>query len=132
MRKTKSAVSVSAAVAIAAGLALTASGTANAENSGRVYCVNGDAVVGVWVTVKGGKSGWAQRRGQGSSQSWNYNTQGKSYKLTVGCGGSSQRWQESTSTPSFQNNWQVVNCWPGPADRYGAGGKYAPIGLCVR
>jgi hypothetical protein len=128
----KPVATLAAALVVAAGLTPTAAGTANAANGGRAYCVDGEAVVGVWVTVQGGNSGWAARGGQGSSQSWSYNTQGKPYKLTVGCGGSTQSWREPTSTPGFQNNWQVVNCWPGPAERYGDGGRYAPIGLCVR
>lgn len=123
---------VSAAVAMGLGLALVAPGQANAANSGSATCVDGADVVGVWVEVQRGNSGWAKRTGQGSRQGWSFNTQGKKYKLTVGCGGSPQRWAQSTSTPSFQNNWQYVNCWPGPADKYGEGGKYAPIGLCVR
>lgn len=111
---------------------LTLSVPANAADSGRVYCVNGEAVVGVWVTVQNGTSGWARRGGQGSSQTWSYGTQGKPYKLTVGCGGSPAKWRASTSTPSFQKWWQVVNCWPGPRDMYGNGGTFAPIGQCVR
>lgn len=123
---------VSAAVALGVGLTLATSGQASAANSGSATCVDGSNVVGVWVEVQGGNSGWANRSGQGSRQGWNFNTQGKKYKLTAGCGGSPQRWAESTSTPSFQNNWQAVNCWPGPSEKYGDGGKYAPIGLCVR
>ena len=132
MSRAKPATTLAAALVVAAGLWPTAAGTAYAANAGRAYCVDGEEVVGVWVTVQGGKSGWAERGGQGSSQSWSYSTQGKSYKLTVGCGGSPQSWRESTSTPGFQSNWQVVNCWPGPAERYGEGGHDAPIGLCVR
>jgi hypothetical protein len=132
MSRAKPITTLAVALAVAAGLSPTAAGTANAANNGRAYCVDGEEVVGVWVTVQGGKSGWAARGGQGSSQSWSYSTQGKSYKLTVGCGGSPQSWRESTSTPGFENNWQVVNCWPGPAERYGDGGHEAPIGLCLR
>ena len=104
---------IATAVALAAaGLTMTA-GSASAANSGSVMCVNQANVVGVWVTVSGGTSGWAARSGSGYSQRWSYNTQGKSYKLTVGCGGSPSNWASSSSTPTFSTNWSNVNCYPG-------------------
>jgi hypothetical protein len=96
---------------------------AYAANSGTEMCVNQDPVVGVWVNVSGGTSGWASRTGSGYSQTWSYNTQGKSYSLTVGCGGTPAHWNASTSTPYYSTSWSNVFCFPGWA--YGLGGIYA-------
>lgn len=76
-------------------------------------CANQDPVVGVWVNVSGGSSGWATRTGSGYSQNWRYNTQGRPYSLTVGCGGTPARWNASTSTPSYTRTWTHVICYPG-------------------
>lgn len=86
---------------------------ASAANGGRVMCANQAAVVGVWVQVSGGVSGWAGRSGSGYEQGWSYNTQGRSYKLTVGCGGTPARWASSSSTPSYSTTWSNVTCYPG-------------------
>lgn len=110
------------ATALAASGLLAAPGTAWAANSGTAMCANQDDVVGVWVNVSGGTSGWAVRRGSGYSQSWSYNTQGKKYSLTVGCGGTPQAWKTSTSTPSYSTSWSNVTCFPGWS--YGFGSIY--------
>ena len=132
MRKARSTVSALVTLWIAAGFALTATGQANAADSGSVDCVDGEPVVGVWVDVQDGDSGWARRSGQGSHQGWSYNTQGRPYSLNVGCGDSPQHWRSSSSTYGYATNWVNLNCWPGPAERYGDGGMYAPIDHCVR
>lgn len=126
------ALSVLAVLAITAGFTLSGLGSANAANGGNVYCVNGESVVGVWVDVKDGRDGWAIRSGNGSSQRWSFDTQNKPYQLFVGCGGSPASWRTNNSTYGFSTTWSNLNCWPGPVDRYGEGGKYAPIGHCVR
>lgn len=116
---------VRAAIAglVAAGGLAFAQGSAVAANSGYATCANQDAVVGVWVNVSGGSSGWASRTGSGYQQQWSYNTQSRSYSLTVGCGGSPARWAASTSTPHYSTGWSSVTCFPGWA--YGFGGVYA-------
>ncbi|MEV0129357.1 hypothetical protein AB0H83_12975 [Dactylosporangium sp. NPDC050688] len=113
------------ALMLAAGVAIVGLGAApaSAANSGSAMCANQDPVVGVWVNVSGGTSGWASRSGSGYSQNWSYNTQGKSYSLTVGCGGTPQQWAASTSTPYYSTSWAHVICFPGWA--YGVGGIYA-------
>lgn len=95
---------------------------AHAANSGSVTCMDQSSVVGVWVTVQGGTSNWARRSGSGYSQSWSYNTQGRPYKLTVGCGGTPKVWASSSSTATFSRNWQHVSCFPGYV--YGGGSMY--------
>jgi hypothetical protein len=114
-----------AAFAVVVGAVTTAvsASPAFAATSGTEMCVNQDPVVGVWVNVAGGTSGWATRTGSGYSQTWSYNTQGKSYSLTVGCGGTPASWNASTSTPSYSSSWSNVVCFPGWA--YGLGGIYA-------
>lgn len=107
------AAAVLAAVGLVFGLALAWAPAAGAANSGTVTCYNQASVVGVWVTVNGGTSGWAARSGSGFQQRWSYNTQGRSYKLTVGCGGTPQQWAASTSTPVFSTTWSNVACFPG-------------------
>jgi len=97
-------------------------GNARAANSGTEMCVDQEAVVGVWVNVSGGASGWASRWGSGYYQGWSYNTQGRPYSLTVGCGGSPSSWRYSTSTP-YYSYWSNIDCFPGWA--YGLGGIYA-------
>jgi hypothetical protein len=107
-------------------------GLANADTNGQALCMNSDEVVGVWVAVQGGSSGWARRTGQGHAQGWHYDTQGKPYELHVGCGGSPAHWKATTTTFGYQRNWSVVDCYPEPKEQYGDGGTYAPIGKCVR
>ena len=98
-------------------------GSASAANGGYVDCMNQAAVVGVWVNVSGGSSGWASRRGSGFEQFWSYNTQGRAYSLTVGCGGSPSNWAGQASTPYYSTGWANLQCYPGWA--YGGGGLYA-------
>lgn len=105
-------------------------GPAAAATSGYVSCMNNTEVVGVWVNVSGGTSGWASRSGSGWQQQWSYgNTAGKSYSLTVGCGGTSQNWASSTYTSTYRTDWSNINCWP-PQGAYGAG-TGAVVGRCT-
>lgn len=99
------------------GLLIAASMTCNAPvahaaNSGTVMCANQDPVVGVWVQVSGGTSGWAARSGSGYSQKWSYNTQGKSYQLHVGCGGTPQKWASNLKTP-YTTSGANATCFRG-------------------
>lgn len=113
---------LAASAALVSGLSAAATGTASAANAGSVTCANQSAVVGVWVNVSGGVSGWASRSGSGYQQYWSYNTQGKSYSLTVGCGGTPSKWASSTSTPYYSTTWSNVMCFPGW--NYGFGTLY--------
>ncbi|HJQ07206.1 MAG TPA: hypothetical protein VJ872_17280 [Nocardioides sp.] len=114
---------VVATLALLAGGFTFGAGTASAATSGYAMCANQANVVGVWVNVSGGVSGWATRTGSGYSQRWAYNTQGRSYSLTVGCGGTPQSWAASTSTPYYSTSWSNVTCFPGWS--YGFGSVYA-------
>ena len=121
IRRSATAVAFASALSVGAvGLAVPAS----AANSGRVMCVDQSRVVGVWVAVAGGRSGWASWKPGAASYvaSWSYNTQGKKYNLNVGCGGSPTKWAHNVKTPSAAY-WSNVTCFPGWA--YGFGGVFA-------
>lgn len=102
------------ATTLSAGITVGTQGAAYAANGGSATCIDQSRVVGVWVNVSGGRSGWASHSGPGYySQSWSYNTQGRPYSLTVGCGGTAKNWASSSSTPNYSRNWAHVNCYPG-------------------
>jgi hypothetical protein len=96
------------AVASLAILSLTIGAGAPAQASARNGTVRcylpspNDFVTGVWVEVAGGGSGWAARGDlpedtQGNW--WSYDIpEGRSYKLHIGCGGSTQTWATSTKS----------------------------------
>jgi hypothetical protein len=102
----------------------TGQSSALAANSGTVTCIDQEQVVGVWVNVSGGASNFATRSGSGYSQHWSYNTQGRPYSLTVGCGGSTASWRYSTSTPYYSTGWSSVSCFPGGSYGYGTAYVY--------
>lgn len=120
-RLNRAAQTLLAAVALIVGGLTFGAGAASAANGGYAMCADQSPVVGVWVNVAGGTSGWATRYGSGYQQRWAYNTQGRSYSLTVGCGGTPQRWAASTSTP-YYGAWSNVTCFPGYS--YGYGSSY--------
>ena len=72
-------------------------------DSGYVMDGNQRPIVGMWVEVEGGVSGWATIRNGNPNQSYNkvwlYNTRGKRWRVSVGVGGTSQQWQNSILTP---------------------------------
>lgn len=83
----------------AAGLAATAAPASAA--SGTVTCATSN-VVGVWVDVDGGTDGWAARSSTSDPRinNYSYNTQGKRWRVNVGCGGTPSSWGQSISS-----NW---------------------------
>ena len=66
---------------------------------GTVQCST-STIVGMWVEVSGGTSGWATRTATSDHRInfWSYNTQGKAWKTNVGCGGTPQNWGQSISS----------------------------------
>lgn len=79
-------------------------------------------IVGVWVEVQDGQSGWAQFRptisGQNYSVWWRYNTQNKNFRLHIGVGGTPQNWQYNVKTTWLwgnKNNFNtiILNNWLG-------------------
>lgn len=58
-----------------------------------------EPIVGVWIEVEGGGSGWATLRGRGSqTASWSYNTRGRRFKAHIGVGGSPEKWGRTCKT----------------------------------
>lgn len=72
--------------------------------SGKVKETTGHGIVGMWVEVEGGRSGWAKLTGgeAGTSyeKTWTYDTQGKPFKVAIGYGGTPQEWEKS-----IHSNW---------------------------
>jgi len=100
----------------ASALTVMATPAAATVRSGNVYCwADYQNVVGIWVEVSGGGSGWAQWSGNTSSSStwWRYDVpSGRSYRLHVGCGGTKQNWRTNTrcgwTTKTTSSNWSIV------------------------
>lgn len=97
-----------------AGAALAAfafsSQTAEAA-SGQIVDGNSRPIVGVWVEVKGGGSGWAKltKTSQGHVAYWSYDTKGRDYKLHVGVDGTPQDWKNNIKSNWISGGRQVAN-----------------------
>lgn len=87
-----------AAAAIAVTGSVVAATPAHAA-SGTVTCATSN-VVGVWVDVDGGTDGWATRSATSDPRvnNYSYNTQGKRWRVNVGCGGTPSNWGQSISS----------------------------------
>lgn len=70
-------------------------------SSGRVQCMTTGPVVGMWIDVAGGTDGYATLTSTSNPKIkyWSYNTQGKSWRAFVGCGGYSWSWGSSNESP---------------------------------
>jgi hypothetical protein len=97
---------LSAMILTVGGMLTGAPTPASAAGSGDVQCVYGNnQVVGIWVEVSGGTSGWATRWNDGyggNYYSYPAIDQGKTYRLHVGCSGTSQNWGIT-----FYSSWVV-------------------------
>lgn len=96
-----------AALAVVGAVLVSFMPTADAGSTlkrGEIHCVSvsqNNNVVGIWVDVDGGRDGWASRtnvNNNANTANWSYDTQGKRYRLFVGCGGTPWSWDTSTST----------------------------------
>ena len=80
---------VIAGSALALGLLGGTMATSQTAEASQGYIMEGNQkpIVGIWVEVKGGKSGWARFnptiRGQKYSVSWSYNTQNKPFSYIL-------------------------------------------------
>lgn len=76
-------------------------------------------IVGIWVEVQGGRSGWASFNptisGQRYSVSWRYGTQNKPFSLHIGVDGTPRNWKYSLRTRVFKRNTNggQINVTPG-------------------
>lgn len=101
MSAIKRSFAVFATTALVAVGSLIFATPAHAAN-GYVSCATSN-VVGVWVDVDGGRDGWATRSGSGSVNRYSYDTQGKRWRVQVGCGGTPQNWGQSIGS-----NWSTI------------------------
>jgi hypothetical protein len=73
------------------------SSAAASNISGKVMCISGDGVVGVWIDAKNGGSGWAKwipTNGFPQQASFSFTLpKGGIYSVHVGCGGSPAKWR---------------------------------------
>lgn len=86
-----------------------------ASVSGNVYCFVGNPldVMGIWVEVPSGTSGWAARGDNGNGGDWySYGavSAGTTYKLHVGCGGTPSNWQYNIKTPWLTGGYYNFAC----------------------
>ena len=97
MRKTLIVLATSLALATISAIPVFA-------KSGKVKETTGHGIVGMWVEVEGGRSGWAKLTGDEAGTSyektWTYDTQGKPFKVAIGYGGTPQEWEKS-----IHSNW---------------------------
>lgn len=109
--------------ALAAGLLVAAAGmvatapAASAAVSGSVTCFYGNnAEVGVWVNVSGGPSGWATLSDNGNGgKNYYYGaiSAGSTYRLHVGCGGTTSSWGTTFYTPWVTGGYYDWICTSG-------------------
>lgn len=63
---------------------------------GKITNPYGEQIVGVWIEVKDGTSGWAKLTKSGPGKpnevNWSFDTQGKDWDARVGRGGTPQNW----------------------------------------
>lgn len=78
-----------AALVAALGLgSIATTQTAEAASGSVTSYVANDPIVGVWIEVEGGGSGWATLTGRYQQRStWSYNTKGRRFKAHIGVGG---------------------------------------------
>lgn len=102
----KKLVSTISAVALASISSIALSSPAYAA-SGSVMC-SYVPVVGMWIEVEKGKSGWAWMSGSNTDGShyrnWSYDTQGKRWRAHVGCDGTPEKWGRN-----LKSNWTTGN-----------------------
>lgn len=97
------------------GITLSPLPASAASQSGTVRCfldTSNSLVVGVWVELEGGGSGWANRwelADDPQGNNWSFDIpDGRRYKLHIGCGGTPARWNTSTKTSWTSTNVDAV------------------------
>jgi len=70
--------------------------------SGKVLCIDNERMIGVWVSAANGGSGfahWYKTNSNGSEAAFRYDLpNGGTYNIHVGCGGSTQDWENTDYT----------------------------------
>lgn len=103
--------------------------------SGTVTCVNGEAVVGVWIKAEEGDSGYASYLPSTDPERADFHyrlSENTRWTVNVGCGGSTENWLHPvhgvTLTSATQQNWL---CDP-DRDHYGCRPQYSSSGVGCR
>lgn len=106
--KSRAAVAIGAFALVAASMTLTAA-PANAAG-GTVTCAS-STPVGMWVEVQNGTDGFATLSSTANPRvkNWSYNTQGKRFRVYVGCGGTAQTWGSSI-TSNWSTSGSTISC----------------------
>lgn len=78
---------------------------------GSVQCP-ADDVVGLWIEVRNGISGWADLRSTplSSISEFYYDTQGKEWRGHVGCGGTPEEWGYTIYTNWTKAESATISC----------------------
>lgn len=83
--------------------------------TGTVYCDDNANVEGVWVVAPSGVSGWAAMDHSGGTVQrvgWSYgNTNGGSYSLHVGCGGTPSNWAVPAVSGTLTGSGHALTCY---------------------
>jgi len=90
--------------------------------TGKVVCASGVEVVGIWIEVDGGESGWAEVSDVGAGvATYRYALpDGIGYQLHVGCGGTAAAWGSSNFTPFVSGVENSFTCFDELGDDAGA------------
>ena len=106
MRKTLLVFATSLAIATISAIPVFA-------KSGIVKDRSSQGIVGMWVEVEGGRSGWAKltggEGGSGYYKSWSYDTQGKRFKVDIGYGGTPIHWGKSIHSDGIDTDYRHVD-----------------------
>jgi len=117
MNARKRLTAIAVGLLIMAGGAFATAAPASASVSGDIQCFYGnDAVVGAWVEVPGGTSGWASLSPDGyggANYSYGAVSAGTTYRLHVGCGGTPQSWGTTFYTPYVTGGYYDWICTSG-------------------
>lgn len=106
MRKALTVLATSLAIA-------TMTVTPALAKNGIVEDRSNQGIVGMWVEVEGGQSGWAKlsggEGGSGYYKFWNYDTQGKRFQVDIGYSGTPAHWGKSIRSDWIDTNYEHVD-----------------------
>jgi hypothetical protein len=113
VRQRRASTVVTVMIGVAAALTLGSPPVALASIEGSVRCTDGVLVEGIWVNAGGHASGFADWHRLGNrTTTFQYDRfkEEQSYMLTVGCGGSPERWRTNPSTPLVSGSHHNFVC----------------------
>lgn len=115
LKRTFAAVAAFATIGVSGALAGAQPASAATSISGSLSCASGRPVTGIWVNATSSTDGWAPKTpggGTSSTVSWTYSlSAGGSYKLHVGCGGTTQNWASTSYSATISGNAHSMICY---------------------